>query len=117
MESNAKSNNVKAKSAQVSTTSLRVKHATKKRVQQELVKINKKAFGRQVTADDLVVRLLPMLTTDIVKELQDASLSNTDKFEKLWKEYESTHGSITRDAFIGKLLSGELTRKDASSAM
>ena len=98
----------KPKVAQVSTVPVRVKRETKKRLLAELAKVNKKTFGKPVHLDDLVVVALGLITEQHITQLQDASLSNADRLEMVYREHVKAHGATTKDAFLGKLLSGEI---------
>jgi hypothetical protein len=102
-----KSNKPKAPTA--STVGLRVKRETKRRVMQDLAKINKKDFGKRIKADDLIVLALGLVQDHHLKQLQEASLSNTDRLQLQHRSYIRQHGNISKDEFIGKLLAGELS--------
>lgn len=99
----------KPKAANASTVGLRVKRETKRRVMQELAKINKKDFGKRVKADDLIVLALGLVQDNHLKQLQDASLSNSDRLQIQHRAFIRHHGNVSKDEFIGKLLSGELS--------
>ncbi len=101
---------IKVKQNSVSTVALRVKRETKRRIQVELAKVNKKPFGRTIRADALISKGLNRLTEQDILELQDASLSNADRLECRYAEYVKSNGSLSKDAFIGKLLSGEILK-------
>ncbi|MGE0175075.1 MAG: hypothetical protein AB7T49_19935 [Oligoflexales bacterium] len=98
----------KTKLNTVSTVPLRVKRETKRRIQAELAKVNKKPFGRKVRVDALVSRALNLLTDADIKALQEASLFNADRLEMAYLEHVKKHGSVTKDEFLGKLLSQEI---------
>jgi len=44
------------------------------------------------------------------------SLSNADRLEQQYRDHIKAHGHITKDAFLGKLLSGEVIASDATVA-
>lgn len=100
----------KAKPQTVTTVSLRVKRETKRRLLQELTKINKKDFGKRIKADDLIALAIGLLGEQHLRQLQDASLSNSDRLALQHRNYMRQHGGISRDEFIGKLLAGELVQ-------
>jgi len=110
METPNSKKGIKVKQNNVSTVALRVKRETKRRIQAELAKVNKKPFGRTIRADALISKGLNRLTEQDILELQDASLSNADRLECRYAEYVKSNGSLSKDAFIGKLLSGEILK-------
>ncbi len=94
----------KAKPASASTVSVRLRRETKRRIQNELARVNKKDFGKRVKADALIGRALGLLTEQHIKELQDASLSNADRLEMLYRDHVKQHGATTKDDFLGTLI-------------
>jgi hypothetical protein len=100
----------KAKSASKPTAhaSLRVRRDTRKRVLAELARINKKDFGRKVRTDELIALAISLVTPELIEKLQDASLSNADRFERAYRAFTAQHGHITKDEYLGKRLSGEI---------
>jgi hypothetical protein len=98
----------KTKTATVSTVGLRVKRETKRRVVQELAKINRKDFGKRIKADDLIALALSLLEERHVKSLQESSLTNADRVELLYREHIKKFGATTKDEFLGKILSGKV---------
>lgn len=98
----------KPKTVIVSTVGLRVKRETKKKALSDLAKINKKDFGRNIRVDELIALALSLVEPKHVRELQERSLSNADRLERQFQDYIKVHGSISKDAFLGKLLAGEV---------
>ena len=86
------------------TTPIRVSRETKKRLLADLVRLNKKDLGRHVRADEVVALALSLLEAKHYTQLQDATLSNSDRLERRYREYVKKDGAITTDEFIGKLL-------------
>jgi hypothetical protein len=109
METTTNQKSAKTKPANVSTVALRVKRETKRRIQTELAKVNKKAFGRKVRVDALVSRALNLLTDADIKTLQEASLSNSDRLEQKYREYLKTNSGVSKDEFLGQMLTGKIT--------
>ena len=99
----------KSKQVTGSSASLRVKRDTKRRVISELAKMNKKEFGRRIKADELVALALSLVESRHVAELQERSLSNSDRLDRHYQQYVKTNGPLSKDDFFGKLLSGEVT--------
>ncbi|MBN22044.1 MAG: hypothetical protein CL678_12255 [Bdellovibrionaceae bacterium] len=90
----------------VNTTPIRVKKTTAKKIKSMLQKINRKPFGRKVRVDDLLDLSLSLIEEAHLKVLQDASLSNADKLEMQFRDYCKSKGPVTKDEFIGLLMSG-----------
>lgn len=87
--------------------SLRVKLEVKKAVIAELAKVNKKTYGRKVRVDQLLVLLLNLLKPEHILKLQEQSLSNSDRIEMKYREYIKQNGAITKDEFLGLLITLE----------
>jgi len=88
-------------------SALRVKKDTRRRVLADLTKINKKDFGKNVHADELIALAISLVTPEHIQKLQELSLSNADRLERDYRAYISKHGQMTKDAYLGKRLNGE----------
>lgn len=108
MEQAKTEKSIKAKAPNVSTVGLRVKRETKRRVMQDLAKINKKDFGKRIKADDLIALALSLVEARHVTALQQSSLSNGDRVEMLYREHVKRYGGTSKDEFLGKLLAEKL---------
>lgn len=93
------------------SVSLNIRRETKKRIQAELAKINKKELGRSVLADDYIALAISLLTAEHIKTLQDASLSNADRLQRDFREYVAKFGHISMDQYLGLLMSGKFQEK------
>ena len=89
---------------QSNKASIKVTREVRRRLAAELGRINRKSFGRKVTVSELVGLLVGVLTEDHVRLLREASMSNSDRLERQFRDYAATHGGLSRDDFIGKLL-------------
>ena len=98
----------KPKVASGTSVSLRVKRETKKRIQVELAKVNKKDFGKKVRCDELIGTALSLLTEQHLKALQDGSMTNADRLEIQYRDYVKKHGATTKDEFLGTLIGGQI---------
>lgn len=94
--------------------SLRVKKDTRKRVVQEVTKLNKKEFGRKIRMDDYVAFALTLVTSEHHSALQEASLSHKDRFERDYNAYVAQNGMITKDEYLGKRLNGEIPQLECA---
>jgi hypothetical protein len=83
---------------------IRVSSATMGTLKSILDKLNSKSWGRKVRADDVIAKLLKKLNDVDFKDLQEASLSNTDRMERSFEEYCSKYGRISKDEYIGILM-------------
>lgn len=98
----------KARLVNATTVLIRVKRETKKWVLAELAKLNKKDFGRKIRCDDLISLAMSLVKDHHLKELQNTSLSNADRLELQYREYVKKHGPLTKDEFLGVILSGSV---------
>ncbi len=94
----------KVKSTTISTVPLRVKRDTKRRVLAELAKVNKKAIGRKVRVDSLILHAISLLTDADILAVQDNSLSNADRLELQFRDYQKVNPGASKDHFLGHLL-------------
>lgn len=116
MDQSTQVKTAKPKGAIAPTVALRVKRETKKRIQAELAKVNKKDFGKNVRCDELIGTALSLLTDQHFKALQDGSLTNADRLEAQYRDYVKKHGATSKDDFLGKLLSGKLAVSQVTGA-
>ncbi|RYZ88747.1 MAG: hypothetical protein EOP06_10430 [Proteobacteria bacterium] len=72
-------------------------------------KANKKLFGRKVRESEIILLALKLVKSDHIDELQEATYSEKDRLEMVHAQYQKENGKITLDAFIGKLMRGEIT--------
>ena len=107
----------KTKQTNTPTVGLRVRRETKKRIQNELAKINKKDFGKRVRCDELIGTALSLLTERHVLELQNGSMTNADRLEIQYRDYVKKHGATTKDDFLGKILSGIVASDSTNKAL
>lgn len=77
---------------------------------------NKKSFGRKVKESEILDVAIKLVTSEHLKELQDATYSAQDRLKMRHEDYQRTNGKISFDAYIAKWMSGELNA-DASRSM
>ncbi len=94
---------VKKSNNKVTTTGMRISKETRKDLARLLELANKKQFGKRVKASHIIVLALKLIGENHIKELQQASLSNSDKIEMQYREYVHQNGAISKDDFLGKL--------------
>lgn len=110
MENNDQKKPVKPATKKLSTAALRVSLEFRKKVLSDLSKLNKKPFGKRIRPEAYLARAVAKLTPEDFNELQQSSLSNQDRMEQSYREYISKNGSISRDEFLGKILTGEIAK-------
>lgn len=71
---------------------------------------NKKKFGRKIKVDQIVSLALDLLTEEHIAVVQDQSLTNEDRKESLRQRHIEQCGPISKDDFLGLLLSPEFQR-------
>lgn len=94
----------KKKSSNSTTTPIRIKKGTHKKLKTVLVKANKKSFGRKIKVDDLLELLVSLIEDKHISKLQENSLSNADRLEMKYREFCKQSGHVSKDEFIGKLI-------------
>ena len=102
--SNKPINKIKKPNKKTKTTSLTVEIPTRRQILAILNKINRKSYGRRIKINDLIMKYVELTSPEVIKELQDSSLSHTDRVEIEYKEYVTKNGYISKDEFFGKLL-------------
>jgi len=87
------------------TVPIRVHKDIARAIRRELAKLNKKDFGRRISFSDYVAKAISKLTDDDKRELQEASLSNADKLELLFRQQTKTGDTqFSKEQFLGRLL-------------
>lgn len=106
------------KSAKKAATasSLRVKPETRKRFLSELAKANKKSYGRKVRADQLLSLLMTLVRPEHIQQLQQGSLSNSDRLEMRYREHVKKFGPTSKDEFLGLLLTEKSSKSESENA-
>lgn len=97
-------------------SSLRVKPETRKRFLSELAKVNKKSYGRKVRADQLLSLLLTLVRPEHIQQLQQGSLSNSDRLEMRYREHVKKFGPVSKDEFLGLLLTEKGSKSEPENA-
>ena len=94
----------------VSKGVLRVTRETKRKIQTELARVNKKALGKRIRYDDLLLLALSLIQETHVKSLQDQSLRNADRLQMAFREYCKTSPGVNYDEFLGQLLADKVVQ-------
>ncbi len=75
-------------------------------------RVNKKSHGRKIRDYEIIHKALTLIGIPHISELQEKSLTEKDHLNRAYEGYQKTHGKISFDQFIGKLLKGEVTGAD-----
>jgi hypothetical protein len=51
---------------------------------------------------------LSLITPQHLEQLQETSLTNSDRLERDFRAYATKNGTISRDEYLGKILNGEI---------
>lgn len=93
------------KTSQSNTVPIRVHKDIARAIRRDLAKLNKKEFGRRIRVDDYVAKAIAKLTDDDRRELQQASLSNADRLELMYRQHaKSGDSQISKEQFLGRLI-------------
>ena len=101
-----KTNKPKTKS-DTKSASVRVRQGAKERAALLLLAANKKKLGRKVKFEDLFELAIGLVTDEHVKLLQERSLTHEDRKEQLRQRYIELRGPISKDSFVGFLMSAD----------
>jgi len=89
------------------SSGIRVARETKARAHELLKVANKKARGRKIKMPDLVGLALELVTEKEIQRLQRSSWTKHDEME-VWRSiYTREKGQISRDDFLGFMMTGE----------
>ena len=90
------------------TSAIRVSFATKNILDQILSEANSKEIGSKVKPESVLALALSLIKKEHIEALKNASLTNADRLELRYQEHVKKHGPMTKDDFLGRVLSGEL---------
>jgi hypothetical protein len=96
------------KSNQSNSVPIRVHKDIARLIRRDLTKLNKKDFGRRISFSDFVAKAISKVTDDDRKELQEASLSNADRLELLYRSHTEKGSKLSKDLFLGKVLAATI---------
>lgn len=68
-------------------------------------KANRKPFGRKVKESEVIAIALTLVESIHIEQLQERTLSQTDRLKIAHEEFQKKNGKITLDVFLGRLLS------------
>jgi hypothetical protein len=91
------------------SATIRVSVETRKRLISELLKINKKQYGKRIKIDALLMILLSKISPQDVNQLQEASLTGRDRLEQSYKAHCAKFGHLTKDEYYALLLNQKAT--------
>lgn len=92
---------VKRPSKAGKNTSLRVGKELRKRILAELMRLNKKDYGRRILINDYLGAAVEAMTQEQLIAIQEASLTHADRFEREYAEFNATGGTLSKDEYLG----------------
>jgi hypothetical protein len=92
------------KKSKSNTTPIRVLKTTAKTLKGIVQKLNKKPLGKKIRVDDLILKSLSLLEDEHFEEIKNSTLTNADRLEMKYQEYCRVNGPVSKDEFLGKLL-------------
>ena len=96
-----------SKKANEQKKSVRIQSSVADRADLILKNVNNKKYGRKVKLDHLLNLLLDLVTDEHIHSLQKKSLTYEDQKEQLRLKYIEKFGNISKDDFIGFMLTKE----------
>lgn len=97
--------------AEDETAAIRVGAATKAKIDKILAAANNKDLGRRVKTDAVISFALDLMNDSHIQTIRDASLTNMDRMELLFQQTKRRRKGLTKDEFIGMLMSGQIDQK------
>jgi hypothetical protein len=91
----------------VKHASIRIKSSSKKLASSLRDEANQKTAGRTIKMEEIFELALSLMTKEHLKMLQERSLSHEDRKELLRQRYIELRGPISKDSFIGFLMSAD----------
>lgn len=91
-------------------SSIRISSETKNAAEKILGLANNKKAGRKIKTDEILSFALDLIENDHIKKLQDSSLTNEDHKELMRQYYCETRGKVSKDEFIGFLMSDDFPK-------
>lgn len=88
------------------TIPIRIHKSTARTLRSLVSKANKKPLGKRIKSDQIIAKALSLLTDLHLEEIKEASYEGKDHFEIKYRNFCEKHGSISKDEFLKKLLSG-----------
>ena len=89
--------------------SVRIRTSSKERATALLLACNKKKSGRKVKFDEMFELAIGLVMDEHVKALQERSLTNEDRMEILRQRYIETRGPISKDQWLGFVMTAEFS--------
>lgn len=86
---------------------IRLSLETERKITKHLVVANKKKCGKKIKPDHIIGLALDLITDSHIELLKANSLTNEDRKEQLRQKYIEKHGPISKDQFIGFMLTKE----------
>ena len=90
---------------------VRIGIRSKEKLDALVKRVNRNKVGRKVKADDLIRFSLDLLNDEYLEEIRNKALSNKDRLEILFQRAAKERKGISRDEFLGLILTGKVSVK------
>lgn len=90
------------------TIPIRIHKNTARILKTMLARLNKKSIGKKVRADQVIAKAITLLTDAHLDEIKESTYDSQDRLEIEYRKFCQQNGSISKDAFLKKLLSAAL---------
>ena len=98
----------KSSSSPSSYTVLRIRKPTANKLRSIINKLNRKAYGRKVTATDVLNISLTLLGDREFEMIEEQSYTSQDRLEIAYHQHCKSHGKITKDEYLALLLDSQI---------
>jgi hypothetical protein len=93
------------KSPTPNSVPIRISKTTARSLKAIMSKCNRKNLGRRVRADDVIRKLICLISDEVISEIKESTYSSQDQLEIQFKKYCQQNGAISKDQFLQILLS------------
>lgn len=95
--------------ADTKSVTFRIEGSVKEKLMGLVRKANENRVGKKrIRALTVIEYALDLVTEEHIAELRNQVLTNSERLEVMHRGYKYSHGEISFDEFVGKLVSGQL---------
>lgn len=105
----------KQTSSSSSYTVIRVRKPTANKLRSLVNRLNRKPYGKKITATDVLNASLALLGDKEMKMIEEQSYTSQDRLEIAYLQYCKENGKITKDEYLALLLDVKLRSESPSS--
>lgn len=96
-------------------TVIRVRKPTANKLRSLVNKLNRKSYGKKITATDILNTSLAMLGDKEMKMIEEQSYTSQDRLDIAYLQHCKDHGKITKDEYLALLLDAKLASRPGLS--